>query len=82
MAVDLPFPEEEVPQLVPCTILSNPASPQDACFVRSDYLSSQSRIKVNWEPHGGTYPASGTTGVMMHDAAGQWWLLMWIGGWS
>lgn len=82
MAVDLPYPEEEVPQLLVCTVLSNPASPQDACFVTVPSFASNDRVKVNWEPHRATYPTSGTPGVIMRDDAGQWWLMMWVGGWS
>lgn len=82
MAVDLPFPEEEVPALLTCTVLSNPASPQDAVYVQVPSFQGNDRIRVNWQPHGGTYPAAGVPGVMMRDDAGQWWLLMWVGGFS
>lgn len=82
MAVDLPYPEEEVPVLLNAVVISNPASPQDVVFVQVPSFASNNRVQVNWEPHGGTYPTSGTPGLIGQDDAGQWWLLMWVGGWS
>ena len=58
MAVDLPFPEEEVPQLLPCVVANAPASPSDACRVTIPDMATTRTFRVNWEPHGGTYPAA------------------------
>lgn len=82
MPVDLPYPEEEVPVLLNCTVLNTPATAGDKLYVQVPALSANNRLEVNWEPHGGTYPTAGTGGLVALDETGHGWLLMWIGGWS
>jgi hypothetical protein len=52
MAVDIPYPEEEIPQLLACTVISNPASPEQASHRLAEVACADRlrRCALRWRP--------------------------------
>lgn len=77
MAVDIPYADEQPPNIVTATTVNAPTSPTDTLYVTIPSFASRDQIAAAWQAQGTTYPAANQTVLVAFDETGHAWVLVW-----